>query len=346
MAAIPSGEPGTGAKPGRPELWTTAAKYTVRPVQPGDRERWGEVYAQYNEHYGVPVRVEHQDLIWSWLMDSDHQLEGWVALDQDGVIRAVAHIRPFIRPLAGSVGGFLDDLVVDRGARRSGAVDAMMLALAQIAADRNWTVMRWITADDNHRARMVYDRYATRTMWLTYDMAPDEAGSMRPEFADRVSRFTVRPPEPSDVERWRHLYAQFAEHYTVPVDAQHQELVWSWVMDPGHPLDCLLAIDEAGVAQGLAHFRPFTRPLMGGMGCFLDDLLVDKAARRSGAADALLNALRQQATVDDWMVVRWITADDNYRAKKVYDFYGTRTMWVTYDMEPGPLPAEMKGILQ
>jgi len=45
-------------------------------------------------------------------------------------------------------------------------------------------------------------------------------------------------------------------------------------------------------------------------------------------------------------VVRWITADDNYRAKKVYDFYGTRTMWVTYDMEPEPLPAEMKGILQ
>jgi GNAT superfamily N-acetyltransferase len=346
MAAIPSGEPGAGAKSGRPELWPAAARYTVRPVRAEDRARWGEVYAQYNEHYGVPVRVEHQDLIWSWLMDPDHQLEGWVALDQDDVIRSVAHIRPFTRPLAGSVGGFLDDLVVDQGARRSGAVDAMLLALAQIASDRNWTVMRWITADDNHRARMVYDAYATRTMWLTYDMAPDDAGAIRPEFADLVPRFTVRPPDAADAERWRHLYAQFAEHYTVPVDSQHQDLVWSWLMDPHHPLECLLAVDEDGIAQGLAHFRPFTRPLMGGMGCFLDDLLVDKAARRSGAADALLNALRTQATVDGWMVVRWITADDNYRAKKVYDFYGTRTMWVTYDMEPGPLPAEMKGILQ
>ncbi len=32
--------------------------------------------------------------------------------------------------------------------------------------------MRWITADDNHRARSKYDKYATRTSWITYDMAP------------------------------------------------------------------------------------------------------------------------------------------------------------------------------
>ena len=30
--------------------------------------------------------------------------------------------------------------------------------------------VRWITADDNYRGRNVYDRLATRTMWVTYDL--------------------------------------------------------------------------------------------------------------------------------------------------------------------------------
>jgi len=30
----------------------------------------------------------------------------------------------------------------------------------------------WITGDDNYRGRGVYDKVATRTMWITYDLKP------------------------------------------------------------------------------------------------------------------------------------------------------------------------------
>jgi hypothetical protein len=33
-----------------------------------------------------------------------------------------------------------------------------------------WAVIRWITADKNYRARGVYDKLATRTGWITYDI--------------------------------------------------------------------------------------------------------------------------------------------------------------------------------
>jgi hypothetical protein len=33
-------------------------------------------------------------------------------------------------------------------------------------------VIRWITAENNYRARGVYDRLATRTNWVTYDLLP------------------------------------------------------------------------------------------------------------------------------------------------------------------------------
>ena len=46
---------------------------------------------------------------------------------------------------------------------------ALIDALAEEGRRRGWSVIRWITADDNYRARTSYDRMAVRTMWVTYD---------------------------------------------------------------------------------------------------------------------------------------------------------------------------------
>lgn len=39
---------------------------------------------------------------------------------------------------------------------------------------RGWSVVRWITAEDNYRARAMYDGVATKTAWATYDMHPTQ----------------------------------------------------------------------------------------------------------------------------------------------------------------------------
>mgnify|MGYP002718373115 CR=1 FL=1 len=51
----------------------------------------------------------------------------------------------------------------------------LLAELARIAADRGWTLTRWITRDDNYRARGLYDQVAARTDWITYDMPPADA---------------------------------------------------------------------------------------------------------------------------------------------------------------------------
>jgi GNAT superfamily N-acetyltransferase len=111
-----------------------------------------------------------RDRVWSWLMDNANEVNGLVAEDADGKLIGLAHFRPFARPLAASVGGFLDDLFVDPDARGSGAADALMEALKAEGIKRGWTVIRWITAEDNYRARKLYDRMAEKTRWVTYDI--------------------------------------------------------------------------------------------------------------------------------------------------------------------------------
>ena len=110
-------------------------------------------------------------------MDSrDRTIEALVAApvgsdgDETGEIQGLAHLRQWVRPLLGVQCGYLDDLFVDPNHRGSGAVDALFAAMRQVALEHGWSIIRWTTADDNYRARAVYDELATRTTWITYDM--------------------------------------------------------------------------------------------------------------------------------------------------------------------------------
>lgn len=341
MTVIPAGEPTAPIYVGREQFLAAAGGLIVRPLRVEDEAAWRGLYPQFAEHYTVPVREDDQSQVWQWLMDPDNPLEGIAAYDSEGKMIGLAHFRPFPRPLSGTTGCFLDDLLVDRVARGAGAADALMHSLRQISVNRGWSVIRWITADDNFRARRMYDRFALRTMWVTYDMAPGSANTANTD----VGGINVRLVAEGDKAQWRGLYRQYAEHYRVAVSAEHQDVVWSWLTDPGHPESGIIAETSDGELVGLAHFRPFTRPLAASEGCFLDDLLVDQNMRGSGVVDALLDRLRSISLECGWTVIRWITADDNHRARSVYDKYSTRTMWVTYDMTPGPMPAELDGLL-
>ena len=148
-------------------------------------------------------------------------------------------------------------------------------------------------------------------------------------------RWRLRAPHDDDRARWRELYQAYADFYQVQQSDAAADVVWDWIRDPNHEVSCLLAEAADGRVVGLAHYRPFARPLSASTGCFLDDLYVDPLERGSGAADALLTELARLATVNGWSVVRWITADDNYRARAFYDQHATRTTWITYDMPTG-----------
>ena len=38
------------------------------------------------------------------------------------------------------------------------------------AAEKGWTIVSWITEEDNYRGRAVYDRTAKKTNWVTYEL--------------------------------------------------------------------------------------------------------------------------------------------------------------------------------
>ena len=145
---------------------------SVRRVHENEFFTWLDLYVDYGQFYKRPVTDDKALLVWSWITDPENELEAYFAVDEDDTPVGLAHVREFVRPLDGSKGLYLDDLFVSPDARGAGAGSALLESLRESAKERGLSVVRWITAKDNETARRLYDRFAEKTKWVTYDLVP------------------------------------------------------------------------------------------------------------------------------------------------------------------------------
>lgn len=146
----------------------------------------------------------------------------------------------------------------------------------------------------------------------------------------------VRPITAADHDRWRELFLAYGFFYETAFSADVVDGVWRWLMDARHPVSAFVAVatgDTEGPVIGFAHFRSQPDTFVAGPGWYLDDLYTDPDSRGGGAASALIAAIEAHARAHGGGTLRWITADDNTVAQRVYDRLATRTSWVTYEKE-------------
>ena len=133
-----------------------------------------------------------------------------------------------------------------------------------------------------------------------------------------------------DKSQWQALYCGYAEFYQVPMNQEVLDTVWSWIFDKNNAFYALVAKDDAGQCLGLMHYRAMPSPLRGKIVGFLDDLFIKPECRGQGIVEALYQGLNDSAAQKGWPFVRWITAENNYRGRGVYDKLSDKTHWVTY----------------
>jgi len=141
----------------------------------------------------------------------------------------------------------------------------------------------------------------------------------------------IRAVESRDHEAWARLFAAYGEFYETTFSADVLESTWSRLLDPAEGVSALVA-EVDGAVIGFAHYRSHPDTFTTGRDWFLDDLFVDPASRGSGAATALIERLKQFAAETGPGTLRWITAESNERAQRLYDRVATRTTWVTYEV--------------
>ncbi len=133
--------------------------FQVGFLSPADRQEWRSLFEGYAEFYKTPMNDQIAGRVWGWLLDPEHVLEGLIVRDGQARALGIAHVRACPRSLGGGDIGFVDDMFVEPDARGAGAADALVERLLELAEERGWPSLRWITQHFNERGRAFYDRY-------------------------------------------------------------------------------------------------------------------------------------------------------------------------------------------
>jgi len=141
----------------------------IRQIKLKDKKDWEKLYRGYADFYKVEMNDEILATVWKWLFDQKHEVSGLVYEEKSKVV-ALAHYRKMPSPLRGKYIGFLDDLFVDPEHRGKKIGEKILNELKNISQKNRWGLIRWITRNDNVRAKSLYDKVSEKTTWDTYEL--------------------------------------------------------------------------------------------------------------------------------------------------------------------------------
>lgn len=144
----------------------------------------------------------------------------------------------------------------------------------------------------------------------------------------------VRPIAATDKEQWQVLWDGYQRFYGYPDRPQaFFDTAFERLMS-GNDNDFLgLVAEEDGKLLGLTHyvFHPnLWRPC--GV-CYLQDLFTTPKTRGKGIGRALIEAVAEEAKKRGAEAVYWLTAEDNYAGRMLYDQVATRTSFIKYQRD-------------
>lgn len=142
---------------------------TIRPFEARDRAAWDAMWAGYLAFYETSLPAEVSEDTWTRFVNAAPGHVGLIAEGADGPLgfaHAILHPGTWSpKPVC-----YLEDLYVNEAARGRGAGRALIEALAEKGRAEGWLRLYWQTARTNNTAQYLYDRLATRTDWLRYDL--------------------------------------------------------------------------------------------------------------------------------------------------------------------------------
>lgn len=145
---------------------------------------------------------------------------------------------------------------------------------------------------------------------------------------------TITALRPEDRSDWEALFRGYAAFYKTDARAAEAE-VWRWIHDPAEPYWADIARDaQTGAALGLVQYSALHRSLSGAKTIYLSDLFTLPEARGRGVGRALIDHVRGFARDGGYASLRWLTAETNAAARRLYDSYAPASGFILYSIAP------------
>lgn len=145
-----------------------------------------------------------------------------------------------------------------------------------------------------------------------------------------MSEIRIRPAAPGDEAAWRALWDGYCRFYEVSISPAVTDHTWRRILDAAAPVHAIVAQDAAGRLVGMANYIIHENTWEATPVCYLEDLYVDPAVRAGGVGQQLIDWLVAQMPLQGWSRLYWLTKENNYRARGLYDKYTPRDPFVRY----------------
>lgn len=147
----------------------------------------------------------------------------------------------------------------------------------------------------------------------------------------------IRKATRADEAQWKDLFITYQKFYRARLSDEVIASVWARVMDEGVSLFMVVAEGENGRLIGFAHYLFHETTWSDGQTCYLEDLFVTKAARGTGLAQKLIDAVETAARQQNAKMLYLHTQQYNSAARSLYDAVLSATPFVVYEKELRPI---------
>jgi GNAT superfamily N-acetyltransferase len=140
---------------------------------------------------------------------------------------------------------------------------------------------------------------------------------------------TIRTITAADEGRWRALWAGYTAFYRARVPEEATAILFAKLVGGAGDVFGFVA-EREGRLVGLAHYLFHASGWNPAPNCYLEDLYADPAARGSGAARALIQAVEEAARAKGAFRLYWHTQEYNAPARSLYDTIVPRSSFIVY----------------
>ncbi|GAA2752823.1 GNAT family N-acetyltransferase [Amnibacterium kyonggiense] len=142
---------------------------SIAPIAAADRDEWLPLWRAYLVFYESTLPDEVTDDVFARLVEG-RELHGAIARDDAGA--AVGLVHWLLHPSTWTTTSYcyLEDLFVAPGARGGGTGRALVAHVRDQAEAAGAAKVYWLTQQGNATARALYDRVATSTGFVHYEI--------------------------------------------------------------------------------------------------------------------------------------------------------------------------------
>ncbi|MES2169358.1 MAG: GNAT family N-acetyltransferase [Actinomycetota bacterium] len=142
----------------------------ITPTIEQDRAEWLALWNGYLTFYETKLDEATTDATFARITTTGSGMHGAIARDDEGIAIGLVHWLTHPATWTTTDYTYLEDLFVSPDARGAGTGKALIEHVRSWANENGSAKVYWLTAETNSTARVLYDRVATRSGFIHYEI--------------------------------------------------------------------------------------------------------------------------------------------------------------------------------